>query len=102
MTCVSRARRFGKSLALQMLYAYYDQSCDSHALFDDLSISADSTYTQHLNKYITIYLDISAFITGTKDPSQIVSSLEERLIADVKREYPDVPYLQWNTVMDVL
>lgn len=102
MTCVSRARRFGKTLALQMLYAYYDQSCDSHALFDDLAISADCTYTQHLNKYITIHLDISAFITGTKDPALIVSNLEERLIADVKCEYPHVPYSQWNTVMDVL
>lgn len=102
MTCVSRARRFGKSLALQMLYAYYDQSCDSHSLFDDLAIAGDSTYEQHLNKYITIHLDISAFITGTKDPNQIVSNLEDRLIADVKNEYPDVPYTQWNTVMDVL
>ena len=44
MTCVSRARRFGKSLALQMLYAYYDCSCDSHSLFDDLAIAKDSTY----------------------------------------------------------
>lgn len=102
MTCVSRARRFGKSLALQMLYAYYDQSCDSHSLFDDLAISKDKTYEQHLNKYITIHLDISAFITGTKDPDLIVENLEQRLISDVKNEYPDVSYSKWNTVMDVL
>ncbi len=38
-SCVSRARRFGKSMAAKMLCAYYDRSCDSHALFDDLAIA---------------------------------------------------------------
>jgi len=28
-SCVSRSRRFGKSMAAGMLAAYYDQSCDS-------------------------------------------------------------------------
>lgn len=35
LTCISRPRRFGKSYAAKMLCAYYDCSCDSHALFDD-------------------------------------------------------------------
>ena len=35
LTCVSRLRPFGKSVAAQMLCAYYDCSCDSHSLFDD-------------------------------------------------------------------
>ena len=51
LTCVSRPRRFGKSFAAKMLCAYYDKSCDSHALFDGLAISKDETYEQHLNKY---------------------------------------------------
>ena len=36
--CVTRARRFGKSVAVKMLNAYYDKSCDSHELFDGLAI----------------------------------------------------------------
>lgn len=35
LVCVSRPRRFVKSFAAQVLCAYYDCSCDSHALFDD-------------------------------------------------------------------
>ena len=31
--CVSRPRRFGKSMAANMLVAYYDKSCDSKELF---------------------------------------------------------------------
>jgi len=60
--CVTRARRFGKTLAAEMLCAYYDKSCDSHELFDDLEISTNptlnKTYLDHLNKYPTIYMDI--------------------------------------------
>ena len=40
LTCVSRPRRSGKSYAAKMLCAYYDRSCDSSALFDDLEIAA--------------------------------------------------------------
>ena len=36
-SCVTRSRRFGKTMAAKMLCAYYDQSCDSHALFDGSS-----------------------------------------------------------------
>lgn len=35
-SCVTRCRRFGKSMAAKMLCAYYDQSCDSRQLFADL------------------------------------------------------------------
>ena len=39
LTCISRPRRFGKSFAAQMMCAYYDKTCDSAGLFDDLKIA---------------------------------------------------------------
>ena len=39
--CVSRPRRFGKSMAATMLSAYYDKSCDSGKLFSHLEIAKD-------------------------------------------------------------
>ena len=42
--CVSRPRRFGKSLNLGMLAAYYSRGCESRALFDDLMIAQDEKY----------------------------------------------------------
>ena len=62
-TCVCRSRRFGKSMAAKMLCAYYDKSCDSKALFDDLNISLDASYGKYLNKFPVIYLDITDFTT---------------------------------------
>ena len=64
--CVSRCRRFGKSMAAKMLCAYYDQSCDSRSLFADLKIADDPSFEKHLNKYPVIYLDVTNFV-GEKE-----------------------------------
>ena len=50
LTCVSRPRRFGKSFAAKMLCAYYDKTCDSAGLFDDLKIAEDPQYRKHMNQ----------------------------------------------------
>ena len=61
LTCVSRPRRFGKSFAAQMLCAYYDKTCDSSGLFEDLEIAANDieSHEKYRNKFDVIYLDIT-------------------------------------------
>ncbi len=100
-TCVTRSRRFGKSMAAEMLAAYYDKSCDSRSLFADLEIAQDPTFEEHLNKYAVIYLDISEFAKelGKRD---IVTQMEKRLIADIKTAYPKVPVPKGGNLMDFL
>ena len=58
-SCVTRCRRFGKSMAAEMLCAYYDHSVDSRELFSDLEIIKDPSFEEHLNKYPVIYLDLT-------------------------------------------
>ena len=36
--CISRPRRFGKSMAANMLTAYYSRGCDSREMFENLKI----------------------------------------------------------------
>ena len=104
LSCVSRPRRFGKSYAAQMLCAYYDKSCDSRKLFENLAISKDPSFETHLNQYNVIYLDITgfvsrAFVAGTM--SRIVQELQKEVIHELcaacpeaeKKEYlPDMLY----------
>ena len=54
LICISRPRRFGKSYAAQMLCAYYDHTCDSHSLFDELEVSNTKKYDDCLNKYLSL------------------------------------------------
>ena len=101
-SCVSRCRRFGKSMAAKMLYAYYDHSCDSRSLFADLQIANDPQFEQHLNKYAAIYLDMTDFVSQYKGDDCIVEKIDAALIADVSNVYPEVPVKQEDCLMDYL
>ena len=45
--CVSRPRRFGISMALKMLSAYYSCGCDSRELFRGREIENDPSFEEH-------------------------------------------------------
>ena len=100
-SCVTRCRRFGKSMAARMLYAYYDHSCDSRSLFADLQIARDPSFEKHLNKYAAIYLDISDFVTRSHD-EDIVGEIDAALLADVSAANSDVPVKEGDDLMDYL
>lgn len=100
LICVSRPRRFGKSYAAQMLCAYYDKSCDSLNLFQDLKIAENKYFYEHLNKYDVIYLDITAFISNASKIENTVAELQEKVIAELIRVYPNA--LTTKTLPDTL
>ena len=88
-SCVTRCRRFGKSMAAKMLSAYYDHSCDSRSLFADLEIANDPSFEEHLNKYPVIFLDMTYF-TSRDDITvkEIVPTLQKEVKAEVLELYP--------------
>ena len=100
-SCVTRCRRFGKSMAAKMLCAYYDHSCDSRSLFADLQIANDPSFEEHLNKYAVIYLDLSGFVTRFHD-DDIVGKIDNALKADVLEAYPNVTVKDNDDLMDCL
>lgn len=53
--CVSRPRRFGKSMTAAMLAAYYSRECDSKALFSAYKIAKSKDFEKYLNRYDTIF-----------------------------------------------
>ena len=100
-SCVSRSRRFGKSVAAKMLCAYYDQSCDSRHLFTDLEIVSDPSFEKHLNKYPVIFLDMTNFTTRFKDDS-IMEHVQKELKEDIHEAYPDIPVKDDDDLMAYL
>ena len=73
--CVTRSRRFGKTMAVKMLAAYYDKSCDSRSLFSDLEIAKDPSFEKHLNKYPVICLDAASFVVSFRD-GEVVKEMD--------------------------
>ena len=100
-SCVTRCRRFGKSMAAKMLYAYYDHSCDSRSLFTDLKIAQDPLFEKHLNKYPAIYLDMTNFVSRYEG-EDIVDKIDAALLADVSKAYPDVLVEEGDCLMDYM
>ncbi len=89
LTCVSRPRRFGKSFAAQMLCAYYDKTCDSSGLFDDLEIAADDIecYRKYLNQFDVIYLDITN-IMGEVGDEELPAFIKRKITEELSDAYP--------------
>lgn len=90
LICVSRPRRFGKSFATQMLCAYYDKSCNSRELFQDLEIGKKDDFEKYLNQYDVIYLDITWFISIVEDIRDTVKYLQREVINELKEVFPSV------------
>ncbi len=101
-TCVTRCRRFGKSMAVRMLCAYYDKSCDSRQMFDGLAAQGCSTFEQHLNKYPVIYLDITDFITRYGHKEDIVKDIQRNVMDELVEVYSDVHSKEDDDLMELL
>ena len=90
--CVSRPRRFGKSVTANMLAAYYSRGCQSEKLFDGLKIKEDSSFSKYLNKYNVFFINMQEFLSRSKTVEKMVLRLNRILMRDLKQEYPDVDY----------
>ena len=86
--CVSRPRRFGKSMALKMLAAYYSCGCDSRELFTGLKIESDDTFEEYLNQYDVIYLNMQQFLIRAKG-QDMIEYLERAVIEELREIYGD-------------
>ncbi len=102
MSCVTRCRRFGKSMAARMLCAYYDDSCDSRSLFAGLEIERDASFEKHLNKYPVLYVDMTDFITRFKGDDNIVTYIDLEVRTDVQTAFPDIPGEEGDDLMKYL
>lgn len=85
--CVSRPRRFGKSLTAEMLTAYYDRSCDSGSLFQGLEIAKDDSYAGNLNQYDVFSINVQQFLRGAGEPDQLVPYMESQLLQELQCMY---------------
>ena len=101
-SCVTRCRRFGKSMAAKMLCAYYDKSCDSKELFVGLKAEQDASFETYLNRYSVLYLDVTSFTARPELRANIVRAIQEKIIKELKDSFPDVKYEENSDLMDVL
>lgn len=87
--CVSKPRRFGKTMALEMLAAYFTKGIQTDELFDGLKIKDTISYYKHLNAHNVICINFNEYFEE-HDAQEGIRLLSERLIRDLKQAYPNV------------
>ncbi len=87
--CVTRPRRFGKSVTVKMLNAYYSKGCVSKALFSDLKIASSPDFESHLNQHDVIYLDMTEFADNKDNGNKYLENLNTNVVSELKDTYRD-------------
>ena len=87
--CVSRPRRFGKSMTLEMLAAYYSRGCDSSDLFKGFKIEKDEAFKEHLNQYDVIYLNMQQFLIEAEQ-GKVTEYLTQEVLEELNEEYGEI------------
>lgn len=88
--CITRPRRFGKTVMANMLGAFLTKSAATAKLFAQLNIGRDAEAMQHINQYNVIYIDFSRI--SSNDYQSYIDNIADALKNDLHKAYPDVDY----------
>jgi len=100
--CISRPRRFGKTIAGNMLAAYYSRGCDSRELFSGLKIADDPGFPDKLNQYNVIQIDMNSEYQNTEDTENLIGRLRKKIKREMVREFPDVEFDEEDSLADYM
>ena len=98
---VSRPRRFGKTMAADMICAYYDREADNRELFSQRKLAEisrtqkeakESCWDEYLGKFDVIRLVMTDFIKTGKSVSDSLKTLSTRILTELSEKYPEVSY----------
>ncbi len=87
--CLTRPRRFGKSVNAKMINAYYSKGCDSKELFSTLKIANEPSFERELNKHNVINLDIVKMIGRNHGTEGILEYITSQVISELEQAFPN-------------
>ncbi|MBQ0029551.1 MAG: AAA family ATPase, partial [Bacteroidales bacterium] len=90
--CMSRARRFGKSMAGNMISAYYSKGCDTKEIFSKMKIGDVPGYEDNLNKFNVIKLDLNGWYNNTPDRKLLFDDINESLREEFEQQFSNVRF----------
>ena len=99
--CITRPRRFGKTVIANMIAAFFSRSCEAKDIFERLYISSVKNYKQYINKYAVIHISFNDIATECLSYDSYIKRIEKKLIRDLKREYPEVELEEDEYLVDV-
>nr|MCR5623252.1 AAA family ATPase [Treponema sp.] len=100
--CVSRPRRFGKTIAGNMLSAYYSKGCDSRALFASYKISGDKSFESNLNKLNVIQIDMNSEYRNVLNTDRLIIKITNAIRSEFSAQFPDISFTEDDSLADCI
>ena len=96
--CVSRPRRFGKSMAANMIAAFYDRTVDTENIFKGAKITESPNYNKYGAKFDVIQISVQDFLSNSEGIDEFLKSFQKSILWDLLEEYPDYRYFDENNL----
>ena len=77
--CITRPRRFGKTVMANMIAAFFENT-EKEPLFDDLYISKYKYYKEQASRHDVIYIDFSEMPRGCSDYQEYIARIQDGLV----------------------
>ena len=100
--CISRPRRFGKTIAANMLAAYYEKGNDSRPLFEGRKLSACENWDRYMNRFDVIRIDFADIRSRKESVKEALDFLRNELIRDLEQTYPGIVDVQSDDITTAL
>lgn len=98
---VSRPRRFGKTIAADMICAYYDREAESREMFEKRKLAKCKpimakartiAWDTYLGKFDVIHIIMTDFFNGSRVVDEGLKLIKKRILVDLEEEYPGIKY----------
>ncbi len=100
--CITRPRRFGKSVMAAMIGAFFSRGSDGSGIFDSLKIADNSNYQTHLNRHDVVYIDFSEAANISSNYDDFMNRIEKTLSRDLHRAFPNVDFWEDASLVEEL
>lgn len=100
--CITRPRRFGKTVMANMVGAFFGRGADSGEIFDGLRIAEAEDYRLHLNRHNVIYIDFSVMDDECSSYKTYIDAFKETLKTDLREAYPEIVFREKSSVREDL
>ncbi|MCD8103882.1 MAG: ATP-binding protein [Lachnospiraceae bacterium] len=115
--CITRPRRFGKSVMAAMIGAFFSKGTDNSGIFDLLKIAQDPQneggllqgqldetfdYRQYMNQYDVIYINFIEAANESSSYEEFITTTKEILQEDLREAFPDVKFRKKGTAIQDL
>ena len=100
--CITRPRRFGKSVIANMMATFFSKGCNAEELFNGSRISLCDNYKSQLNQYNVISLSLNRIPNNCASYRQYIDRIEGRLKRDLIHSFPDAEICEQDALWDIL